>query len=91
MLIYTQMPTFYVWLRWKSHHIKMNAISDLTDFSYDFQDLDFKKYNNFSSTTKWTYKNKLIRPKLEFSKLFSKYYKSLRYFIWGTALLWWTK
>jgi hypothetical protein len=23
--------------------IKMNAISDLTDFSYDFQDLDFKK------------------------------------------------
>jgi hypothetical protein len=31
----------------------MDAISDLTDFSYDFQDLDFK-YNNFllSITTK---------------------------------------
>jgi hypothetical protein len=23
--------------------LKMDAISDLTDFSYDFQDLDFKK------------------------------------------------
>jgi hypothetical protein len=47
MLIYADAHLFYVWLRWKSHHIKMNAISDLTDFSYDFQDLDFKKYNNF--------------------------------------------
>jgi hypothetical protein len=27
----------------------MDAISDLTDFSYDFQDLDFKKeYKSFS-------------------------------------------
>jgi hypothetical protein len=42
MLIYTQIP-FYVWLKWKSHHIKMDAISDLTDFSYDFQDLDLKR------------------------------------------------
>jgi hypothetical protein len=25
----------------KEHTLKMNAISDLTDFSYDFQDLDF--------------------------------------------------
>jgi hypothetical protein len=32
----------------------MDAISDLTDFSYDFQDLDFKKYKTFllSITTK---------------------------------------
>jgi hypothetical protein len=27
----------------KAITLKMNAISDLTDFSYDFQDLDFKK------------------------------------------------
>jgi hypothetical protein len=34
----------------ESHHIKMDAISDLTDFSYE--DLDFKKYKFFSITTK---------------------------------------
>jgi hypothetical protein len=28
----------------------MDAISDLTDFSYDFQDLDFKKIPSFSTT-----------------------------------------
>jgi hypothetical protein len=44
-LIYTL--RFYVSM--EKYHIKMNAISDLTDFSYDFQDLDFKKYNNFLS------------------------------------------
>jgi CubicO group peptidase (beta-lactamase class C family) len=27
----------------KAYHIKMNAISPLTDFSFDFQDLDFKR------------------------------------------------
>jgi hypothetical protein len=27
-------------MKWKKHNFK-NAISDLTDFSYDFQDLDF--------------------------------------------------
>jgi hypothetical protein len=29
----------------KPSGIKMNAISPLTDFSFDFQDLDFKKTN----------------------------------------------
>jgi len=29
----------------KPSGIKMNAISPLTDFSFDFQDLDFKKLN----------------------------------------------
>jgi hypothetical protein len=31
----------------KAITLKYDAISDLTDFSYDFQDLDFKKNNNF--------------------------------------------
>jgi hypothetical protein len=35
------MPTSFLRLtQMENHHIKMNAISDLTD--YDFQDLDFK-------------------------------------------------
>jgi hypothetical protein len=37
------MPSLLRLTQMESHHIKMNAISDLTDFSYDFQDLDFKK------------------------------------------------
>jgi hypothetical protein len=55
MLIYTQMPTFFTFdSDGKAITLKMNAISDLTDFSYDFQDLDFKKIYNFllSITTK---------------------------------------
>ena len=30
----------------KAEGMKMKAISPLTDFSYDFQDLDFKKFQN---------------------------------------------
>jgi hypothetical protein len=36
------MPIFFlVWWKGKAITLKNESISDLTDFSYDFQDLDF--------------------------------------------------